>query len=114
MNNKLKLVEEHFNKLILSYQSQGETYRENSFRTVIQLLRKAYYNTDIPTDLEEVRNLRGVGNSSITEIEHALSINHSDRLENIAKQNTDNKDKTNKDKTMKAITTLKDLKKLIK
>ncbi len=106
---RLKLVEEHFNKLISSYQVEGETYRENSFRTVLQMLKREYYKIDLPLDLKEVRELKGVGGSSISEIEHALGIKQSDRLENIAKQSTDNKNKSVKP----AVNSLRDLKKLL-
>lgn len=77
---KLDIVKKHLEELIDGYSKLNEVHRAGSFRKVLEKLEENFSTTDLPTDINSLKSLKGVGDSSIAEIKEVLETGSSVRL----------------------------------
>lgn len=94
MNNS-KIAIDHLQLLSELYFKTDETARASTFSSAVLKLKETY-PAALPDDLSELRKIKGIGPSTIKEIESALSIGTSPRLIELQNRDTSSSEETSK------------------
>ena len=82
----LEIVRKHFTQLSESYFKLNEEHRGTSFKSSLEKIEEVFKDSDLPEDVKTLPKIKGVGPSSISEIEEVLKTGTSERLEELKKR----------------------------